>query len=279
MPEPVASLARRLLAESAAASGSPVVDGYTRTPWENLLPTLTIGQARRAFADLGGGDGSELKPTGTRPPKVCAAHSSSALAVNVFGAFVGSERELPGGTFDAVRFEQKFPTGLPGRSPNLDVVLSGPGELVAIESKCLEYLTDHEASFQASYDAAITELAHASWQAFIEDVRADPNSWKAVDAGQLIRHYLGLRRAIENGEERPATLLYLFWEPNDAAAHEAFTRHRETVLRMHEAVDDPTVRFRFVSYPELWVEWDAASPSPHLQGHLHALRARYAISF
>jgi hypothetical protein len=71
-----------------------------------------------------------------------ALHSSSALTVNVFDTWVDrnaspllSALNVEPGEVD-VRFEEQYPTGLPGNPPNLDVVLRRPGgHLIAIESK------------------------------------------------------------------------------------------------------------------------------------------------
>ena len=89
-------------------------------------------------ADLRQGDGNELAG------KFRAAHSSSALTVNVFAPFKSdiSALCLAGKSgFETLHFERKCPHGLVGRrAPNLDVVAMGPNGIVAIESKCLEPL-------------------------------------------------------------------------------------------------------------------------------------------
>ena len=56
---------------------------------------------------------------------------------------------MPGcAAFDQLQFERKCPTGLRGgRSPNLDVLVSGSTGVVGIESKLSEYLVKHRAAF------------------------------------------------------------------------------------------------------------------------------------
>ena len=116
---------------------------------------MTLGQGA-ALDQLAAGSGQELSADADAGPKFCAAHSSSALAVNTFGAWIGREGflTLAGRTgFTGLRFEAKFPTGLKGNPPNLDVVADSRSGVVAIESKCTEYLGKHVASFQPSYEA------------------------------------------------------------------------------------------------------------------------------
>lgn len=62
---------------------------------DNLVPTLTVEQVIELREQLSGGDGQELTSAadGTRPD-AHAAHSSSALAFNAFGAWLGREAAL-----------------------------------------------------------------------------------------------------------------------------------------------------------------------------------------
>jgi hypothetical protein len=57
---------------------------YTATPRENLIATVREDDF---WDDLSLGSGSELYDRNGVPAKFCAAHSSSALAVNCFGPF------------------------------------------------------------------------------------------------------------------------------------------------------------------------------------------------
>ena len=107
--------------------------GYVADFRDTLLPQVTLEDFE---ADLSSGDGNELQT------KFRAAHSSSGLAVNCFAPFRSRIADLAmpmAAGFDDLRFERKCPTGLRGgRAPNLDVVLSGPGGVVGIESKLTE---------------------------------------------------------------------------------------------------------------------------------------------
>ncbi|MEJ7784048.1 MAG: hypothetical protein WKF96_04525 [Solirubrobacteraceae bacterium] len=265
----------------AASRTGRFVGSYCESPLDNLVDTLSLGQARAALDQVGSGDGGELKPQANGSPKFCAAYSSAALAVNTFAAWSGREPWLAligRSVFTQLDFEVKFPIGLAGRSPNLDVVASAPGTIVAIESKCVEYLGEHDATFQPSYDAAVEQLADASWTTLFRDLTAQPALFGRLGVGQLVRHYLGLRRAVVSGSVSSATLLYLFWEPNDAARLDDLIAHRADVVRLARRVDDPTVSFAAMSYPELWNQWTVAGAPEWLVAHVEALRERYAVT-
>ena len=76
---------------------------YTQTPSQNLL----TGLPEEILDDFAAGDGGELEGD---PPKFCAAHSSSALAANAFGAFrLHPERLTLAGLrgFTETRFEKR----------------------------------------------------------------------------------------------------------------------------------------------------------------------------
>lgn len=78
-----------------------------------------------------------------------ALHSSSALAVNVFDYWVSEFNHHLLAALDvddrsnaAIRFEGKYPTGLGGNPPNLDVVLElDNGQVIGIKSKFTEWFT------------------------------------------------------------------------------------------------------------------------------------------
>ena len=133
--------------QDALKASSAKVDldekGYTDSVSDNLLPSVAVADFE---ADLRQGSGDEL--TG----KIRAAHSSTALAVNCFAPFRRSPSHLHlCGTegFTSLHFEKKCPTGLRGTPPNLDVLASRSDRVVAIESKCTEYLSPTAARFQA----------------------------------------------------------------------------------------------------------------------------------
>jgi hypothetical protein len=46
-----------------------------------------------------------------------------------------------------------------------------------------------------------------------------PETFRYVDAAQLVKHYFGLKAWCERNGGRRATLLYLYWEPLEADRH------------------------------------------------------------
>jgi hypothetical protein len=143
-------------------------------------------------ADLRQGDGNELEG------KFRAAHSSSALGVNNFAPFKSRPAELmlpAGGGFASIQFERKCPHGLIGRrSPNLDVLADGEGGIVAIESKCLEYLSSHKAEFSPAYNLEIQDRRRQTgWFQEMEHLTKEPATYRWLDAAQLVKHAFGNR--------------------------------------------------------------------------------------
>ena len=218
-------------------------------------------------ADLRNGKGSELDQ------KFRAAHSSAALAVNAFGPFrsVDVGIPIPGvGNVAIEQFERTFSTGITGRTPpHLDVAARGDRGVVAIESKCLEYLTRKAASFAPAYQS-LSRLRDTPWFAEMERLRADPRCYEALDAAQLVKHAFGLLNSAGEG----ATLVYLYWEPDDAEHHDLFLRHRQEIVLFEERTGGGDLRFIALSYPELWQSWrEGASRS--LAEHANRLHLRY----
>ncbi len=245
-------------------------NGYT----DDFLDTLLTRVIPQDFeTDLTYGDGNELKT------KFRAIHSSSGLAVNCFAPFRRQIADLtlkPGDAFESLQFERKCPTGLKGgRSPNLDVLLSGPAGVVGVESKLSEYLGKHSAEFSPAYAKQIRD-ARREGGYFREMLRLidAPKSYTFLDAAQLIKHAFGLAHTFQ---DRPVSLLYLFWEPANPEASPIFAAHRSEIAEFTERVAGSSPQFSAMSYPELWSRLEGAGPE-WLQAHLHELRGRYLVS-
>lgn len=169
-----------------------------------------------------------------------------------------------------------FPTGLArAQPPHLDVVASGPDGLVAIESKCLEYLSPTIPAFSDRYRIEIVEeRAAGPWYAeMLRLVAGEAPGYRWLDAAQLIKHAFGLA----NNAERPTTLVYIFCEPMDAGLSELFREHRQEIADFAERVAGGTPAFEAMSYFELWNHW-AESNDTRLTAHVAALRARYEVA-
>lgn len=246
-------------------------NGYAADFHGNLLPLVS---AEDFETDLAAGDGNELQT------KFRAVHSSSALAVNCFAPFrkrIADLKMLDSCTFETLAFEQKCPTGLRGgRAPNLDVLLSGPDGVVGIESKLTEYLSAHRAVFSPAYAEQIRDERRE--QGYFHEMQRlidNPDSYRWLDAAQLIKHAFGLARTFS---DRPVKLLYLFWEPVNPNAAPLFAEHRKEIAAFAERVAGSKPAFEAMSYSELWRDWEDTGSADWLLQHLKNLRARYEVT-
>ena len=137
-------------------------DGYAVTLEANLLYPMSPS-IQAAFAN---GAGRELDS------KMRAPYSSSALAVNTFSPWLDHPEhlELVGvRSFEEIAFEQEYPTGLDGTPPHLDLVATATEAVVAVESKCLEYLMPKSRDFVPSYQKLADAYGTRSWFSYVAE--------------------------------------------------------------------------------------------------------------
>jgi hypothetical protein len=242
-----------------------------------VLPTFSTAVKEAIRQDLSGKGGSELLARGNAPAKFEAAHSSACLAANVFGPWLIGREGVPfgGETFTGeTHLEVECPSGLRGTPPTLDCLVDGP-HVLAVESKCTEPFHAHEANFKPAYRDAVAALAHPTWRAEYERLSEDRRRYRFLDAAQLVKHYVGLRRRFAG---RPVTFAYLYWEPAGAPGVAACAIHTAEVREFACRVDDPDVRFVGMSYRQLWESWATDSRPAWLREHVAALRQRYDLT-
>ena len=242
---------------------------------ENLYQPLSPA-ARTAFE---AGGGQELGRAGdSRPAKMAALRSSSALAVNFFDPLTtaGLDAVRKAMNLEAavvgIEFERKFPHGLPTQPPNLDVTLAlANGETVGVESKFTEPYPRSETTCCPPLRAAYFEDDEGRWatlglprcQSLAESV-GRTELFHQLDAAQLLKHILGLGRC-SNPSGRPR-LIYLWY----ACSHPDSRAHAAEVQRFAQLLDDK-VGFQALTYQELYrTVRDALEP-----GHCAYLEARY----
>jgi hypothetical protein len=240
-------------------------NGYVSEAAHNLVPGIRLTDFE---ADLRQGDGNEMEG------KFRAAYLSSALGVNNFAPFKTNVAALSlprSGPFTSLQFERKCPHGLAGRrSPNLDILVEGPNGVVAIESKCLEYLSPHSAKFAPAYEREIQDARRQSaWFEEMKHLIQEPHRYRWLDAAQLVKHAFGLAYTFPG---RPVTLLYLFWEPSNPDSHPIFAEHRAEIARFKAAIRSDGLSFLAMSYPELWHFWEGNDN----RAHVNRLKARYS---
>jgi hypothetical protein len=206
--------------------------------------------------------------------KIRAIHSSAALAANTFGRWKTDPAKLKIlglSGFQPPRLEAQCRTGLGGTPPNLDVLLESPDIIIGIESKLLEPLTPTKPHFSPSYSRDKLPLCEESWWNLLEQVRRWPPAH--LDAAQLVKHYLGLRRQFPTGKK--VLLGYFFWKPLNAATIAEYSRHAEDIEKFRNVVGKSgAVQFIAMDYPQLWDSW---SGDPDMAEHADLLKQRYSV--
>ena len=109
------------------------------------------------------------------------------------------------------------------------------------------------------------------WWQLLEQLRTAQSGH--LDVAQLVKHYLGLSKIRKEGQR--CVLLYLYWEPVNAADIAEYRVHREEVARLIDRSSSSSIELKAMNYAELWNAWQQV---PALQQHAERLRARYAVA-
>lgn len=272
MPSPIA-IVRKQQHEWANRRGIAIDSSdYTESLQQNLFKPLSAG----ARADFEQGDGRELGEPGVRG-KMQALRSSSALGCNVFDYW--RERDATpiiralgfSETVTGIDFERKFPTGLRGNAPNLDVVLAcASGRLIAIECKFLEPYESHSSGFKPKYfesnPGLWEKLGFRECQALAERIQSGQENYRWLNPEQLLKHILGLSTTIRGDW----SLLYLWYEAPGAAAAE----HAAEADKFAAIASKDGIHFKSISYQELYRAL-ASNPLEQHREYLTYLGERY----
>ncbi len=217
--------------------------GYLPSVDQNLFAPLSCA-TYEAFAS---GAGHELearngKPA-KKPVKMRALHSSSALVCNLFDYWSSRDRTAIGRSFGLsvevkeIRFEHKLQTGLPGTPPTLDMlILDQSGNAYAVESKFSEPFRSHGNSepFKSSYfkDCKRLWTKHGlpRCQQLAERLHCGEKLFRYLDAPQLLKHAIGLKRAYSTGE-----LVLLWFDPGHSGEQAAFLKEIEMFKELVDA--------------------------------------------
>lgn len=261
------ALHQSLVACSRAAMFDP--QRYVVDLRDNLVPGIDLDDIR---SDFESGAGHELQS------KMRAPHSSAALAVNTFGRWRRdpSSLHIQGETgFESLRFEARCSTGLGGTSPHLDVLAVSRDAVVAVESKCLEYLQGKQPIFSRSYDTITDARAKSAVFKLLQQLRTNAHEFRSLDVAQLVKHYLGLTNCWPG---KRLTLLYLYWEPENAGNFDQFVEHRKEIEHFCKLVGvESNFTFRAACHRELWAEWEIADSPEWIRNQVQALRLRYDL--
>jgi len=222
---------------------------------EDVRKNLFEALSPQAADDFGQGAGNELRG------KMCALHSSSALAVNVFhylqrtGNLNLAARALGirQGAYDALRFEAQFPVRgvklkFPNAVPHLDAILTGSSkpQAVAIEGKFREPYGRKHRQLRQTY----LDLANDIWEGWdalrnaAEELIAENWQPEYLDAAQLITHLLGLRSKFGPTGFR---LIILWYDvPFDEGA-----AHRKEIEEFRDLATEDQIRVEQITYQDV----------------------------
>lgn len=255
--------------EWAARSGRTLnKQGYCDCDDENINGGLSES-ARQEFK---AGGGKELGG------KICATHSSSALACNWFDYWRDRDFSVLATAFGvpspfvSLRLEAKLPTGMRGATANLDVLLTtADGALFGIESKFTEpYVrSSSKARLQPQYFAengtVWSDAGVPGCQALAERLRTKQHDFKALDVAQLLKHMLALAR-----KGKRWTLCCLWYEVPGPDAQ----AHRVDLNSFVAQIGDDAQHFTSLTYQELFARMQPLL-SPEHAGYVEYLRDRY----
>lgn len=260
--------------------------GYLPTAKDNLLDGISLELVAEDFGSSAGQEMYVKDSNSGKRPKMAALHSSSALAVNTFGQWRADAASLSLAKrtgFHGLRFEAKFPILARGTPPHLDLLAVSENAVMAVESKFTEYLSRHSAHFAESYDAFWAGRDGGPWREEMKRLKVHAAAYVHLDAAQLIKHYMGLRRQMERAAD-PAwrggnvTLLYVYWEPENADQIFEFCAHRKEVDEFSARVAGDDIKFIALRYLDLLSQWSAFQYPDWLPSHLQRLKQRYAFS-
>jgi hypothetical protein len=221
--------------------------------------------------------GSELVPRRTKPPRIAALHSSTALVANVFEHWCDRDASPLAAALGCeavaarLSFEEPLPTGLEGDPPLVDVLLRTANRALAIESKFSEWLVRRppgKAAFKPKYfppgRPVWLEAGLPRCQRLADDLRTGAERFKYLHAAQLLKHALGLVRAPAPRPE--LRYLYYAWPGRHGEAH------RADVARFAERVGGE-LSFAASTYQELFAALRRTAGVD--QGYLAYLSQRY----
>jgi hypothetical protein len=234
-----------------------------------LVPTLDEDDVRWVHDALAGRAKGELRPAAAGTVQAHAAWSSTALVASAFAAWRARPRDLALGGLDdftSVRLEHRLPIPHGGGTPNLDVALEHPDGLIGVESKLTEHLAPaRPRPWKPAYRRpAMLEALDGGWATTFAALLAGRWTPRHVPAAQLVRHALSLR-----GQ---GTLVYLYWEPADAAHHPELRTHHAELDDLLTRVGDARPALLALPWRTVLDGWQGAAPA-----HVAALRARYDV--
>jgi hypothetical protein len=237
----------------AASQGMDVApNGRVKTLDDNFFATLHP-ESRREISE---GDGAELG-TPEDVGKLYSLWSSSGLACNVFdywrirnlGPLLRALSVQAPAAYEQPAFEQKFRTGVRSARANLDVLFRANSSAhlpIAVESKFTEpYQSGEKECLRPSYFHNPLTWAELSACRTTAESLTVSRRFECLDAGQLLKHILGLTRTFGHGR---FILLYLWYEVEGS---DAARKHAAEVAEFSSLISIE-VEFRSDTYQRLF---------------------------
>ena len=227
----------------------PDAKGYLSELGDNLFSPMS--EKTKAAFRAGAGDEMEDRPNA--PAKMKAMHSSSALVCNVFEYWhlqpeaVARALQIAEPVI-SLEFEAKLPTGLRGTPPTLDLLLISTDDLAwGVESKFTEpFQGKDRKAFASSYfeaDEGLWKiLGLPGCEGLARRLDSGPAIFSYLDAPQLLKHALGIRRKYPQGR-----LLFLW---HDLDTQEGLALRKEVGV-FSEAID-PCLGFRALTHRQVF---------------------------
>ncbi|MEZ5934307.1 MAG: hypothetical protein R3F54_20680 [Alphaproteobacteria bacterium] len=248
-----------------------------RNDWDDAY--LADGRIREPKQLLIKGVADRVWPVALERVRLDTPHSSMALVINSFFPWQKNVDSLPlGGKlgFDAIQFNVRCPTGLRGTPPHLDLMALRDDHVVGATVRAVEYLKRKKSSISTTYDRTLGETPGMSpWGDHLEAWRAGEVVYAHVDLAALVKYATALGRTFP---DRTSTLIYLYWEPLDAASYDEFRDHRRELASLAAAVEGARVEVVAESFDALWQRWLDQGGPDWLAAHVERLRSRYAVS-
>lgn len=243
------------LSGSKADKGLPI---YVPSVDENLFESMSL-EVRKQFQ---AGDGGELNDSPSKPAKMRALHSSSAIGVNFFH-YWKSKKEVhkiahccglcsnKNKSSIDISFEKKYPISKSFQyAPNIDVVIENDSrsryKVYAVECKFSEaYGSYKHSGIDPKYlniESIWKDISNTHDLAM--KISPDDQEFSHLHPAQLIKHILGLKSEYGKTAFR---LLYLWY---DVLGDEGY-QHRNEINRFKEIVKADNISFTSISYQEV----------------------------
>lgn len=247
---------------------------------DSLVDGIAADRLRQVFAT------ADSRGPGSRQPRLYAAQSPIMILANTMAPWLDDMSSLVvrgQRGYRELRLEVRMPPVERDGGLWLPGLLISPSRIVGIESETTDYLSGHRVSFSEQAEAFWADREENGWQREMLALQQGEHGYSRLDAARLIKQYMGLRSILDaladdETPQVPATLLYLYWEPLNAARYEEFDEHHKEIEKFQAAVAGADVDFVPMSYLDLWASWSRDDKAPKwLAMHVARLHQRYSM--